>query len=317
MNVLLRKIFAIASVALVAAVLVIGTPGASAAQEDQDAAMAYNEWFAANSAKDTAKAIAAAEAYLEKFPTGQYADFLKKWLGGAEAEALNDAIKAGQIDQMIEIGDKILAKDPENLNVLYALANQLRFKELLSTPRSYAHAAKANEYASKAIALIDSGKTLAGVDTFDKDGTLAWLYQIEALIADHEGNEAKAIELYDKSTSLSPADPQIAGRNLLQVLATRQSNYSDAANAYNALPEEARGAAEPTDEVKAARDKVDTTADALIDAAARFVAFADAQGLPQGTRDKVYGILESVYKTRYPDEADPTAALQALIDSKK
>ena len=34
----------------------------------------------------------------------------------------------------------VLATDPENLNVLYALAFQIRQKELLASPRSYAHA---------------------------------------------------------------------------------------------------------------------------------------------------------------------------------
>jgi hypothetical protein len=311
----LRQLFATTSVAL-AAVLVVVASAPSAAQE-QDEAIAYHAWFAANQAQDTAKAIEAAEAYLKAFPQGQYADFLTKWLGPAQLQRLNDAIKAGQVDQMTEIGDKILANDPENVNVLYALAFQLRGKELLASPRSYAHAAKAKEYAAKAATLIESGKTLAGVESFDKNGTLGWLYQVQALVEENEGNEAKAMELFEKSTSLAPTDPQVAGRNLLQILATRQSDYTEAANAYNALPDDARSAAEPSPEVKAAREKVDAEADALIDVAARFVALADTQNLPQGTRDKVYGILESVYKSRHAEDDAAGAGLQALIDSKK
>ena len=61
---------------------------------------------------------------------------------------------------------------------------------------------------------------------------------------------------------------------------------------------------------------MDATADALIDVAARFVALAEVKNLPQGTRDKVYGVLESVYKSRNPDDAE-AAGLQAVIDSKK
>jgi len=278
--------------------------------------IAYNAWYAASQAQDTAKALEAAEAYLKNFPQGQYADFLQKWLGPVQLQLLNEAIKGGQVDQMLQVGDKILASDPENLNVLYALAFQLRGRELLGSPRNFEHADKAVEYSSKAVKLIESGKTLAGVDNFDKNGTLAWLYQIQALVAEEKGEKAKAVELYDKSTALDPTSAQVAGRNLLQVLAMRQSEYADAANAYNALPDEARSAAEPTPEVTEARAKVDADADALIDVAARFVAFADAQGLPQGTRDKVYGVLESVYKSRHPDDAD-AAGLAALIESKK
>lgn len=309
----LRKLFATTAAVLGAVVLAAGL---AAAQADQEEALAYHAWFAANQTQDAPKAIEAAEAYLESFPEGQYADFLKKWLGPAQLTALNEAIKVGDIEKMIEVGDKILANDPENLNVLYTLAQQLRIKELLASPRSYAHAAKAKEYASKTASLVESGKTLAGVENFDKNATRAWLYQVEALIAEKDSNEEKAIELFDKSTSLDPTNPQIAGPNLLQVFAMRQADYSEAAKAYNALPDEARGAAEPTDEVKAAREQVDAQADSLIDVAARFVAFADTKGLFQTTRDKVYGVLEIVYKSRHPEDAEGTG-LQAVIDGKK
>lgn len=312
----LRQLFAMTSVALVAVLLVIAAPGLSAAQE-QDEALAYHAWYAASQGQDSKKAIETAEAYLKSFPQGQYADFLTKWLGPAQLTILNEAIKAGQIDQMIETGDKILATDPENLNVLYALAFQLRNKELLGSPRSYDHADKAKEYTMKAVRLVESGKTLAGVDSFDKNGTLAWLYQVQALVEENAGNEAKAIELFEKSTSLDPNNPQVAGRNLLQVLAKRQADYADTANAYNALPDEARSAAEPSPEVAAVREKLDADADELIDVAAQFVALADTQGLPQGTRDKVYGVLESVYKSRHMEDDAEATGLQAVIDSKK
>jgi tetratricopeptide (TPR) repeat protein len=311
----LRKTFATMAVALIVGFLVLG-PVASGLAQNQDEALAYQAWFAANQTKNVPKAIEAAEAYLKSFPQGQYADFLQKWLGPARLTLLNEAIKAGEVDKMLDIGRRILAQDPENLNVLYALAFQLRKGELLASPRSYAHAADAKELSQKAIDLVESGKTLAGVQTFDKDGTLAWLYQVQAMVAEHDGNKENAIQLYEKSTALAPKDPAIAARNLLELLAMRQSDYADAATAYNALPEEARGAVEPSAEVKAAREKVDREADALIDVAARFVALAEAKGLPQATRDKVYGVLESVYKSRHPEDAD-AAGLQALIDSKK
>jgi hypothetical protein len=98
------------------------------------------------------------------------------------------------------------------------------------------------------------------------------------------------------------------------MLSMRQAGYASAANAYNALPEEARGAVEPSPEVAEARAKLNAEADALIDVAARFVAFADARGLPKATRDRVFSLLESVYKSRHPDAA---AGLAELIQSKK
>lgn len=286
------------------------------AQDDQEEALAYHAWFAANQAQDNAKAVEAAEAYLAKFPEGQYAEFLTKWLAPAKLSKLNDAIKAGNVDQMLEVGNAILASDAENLNVLYALAFQIRRQELLASPRSYAHAAEAADLSQKTIDLVEAGKTLAGVDSFDKDATLAWLYQNLAFVESKDDMTDKAIALYEKSTSLAPQDPAIAGRNLGALIAEHQKAYTDAATAFNALPAEARSAAEPSLEVSAARDALNAEADGLIDVAARFVALAEVKGLPQATRDRVYGVLESAYKARNPDDSE-AAGLQAIIDSKK
>jgi tetratricopeptide (TPR) repeat protein len=318
LNVSLRKsLTTLVGLTLTAAVLALAPVAPAAAQDDdQEEALAYHAWFAANQQQDNAKAVEAAEAYIEKFPNGEYTEFLSKWLAPARMAALNEAIKAGQVDQMLAVGNRILAKEPENLNVVYALAFQLRRRELLAKPRSYAHAADAVRLSQKAISLVESGQTLAGVQNFNKNATLAWLYQNLAIVEGRKGASNKAIELYEKSTSLAPQDPAIAGRNLLEVLSWRQASYTKAANAYNALPEETRNAAEPSPEVTAARAKVSAEADTLIDVAARFVALAEVKGLPQATRDKVFGVLESVYKARNPDDAE-AAGLQALIDAKK
>ena len=300
---------------LAVAVLVLA-PASPLAAQDQEEAIAYHAWFAANQTQDNPKAIEAAEAYLGQFPTGQYAEFLTKWLAPAKLASLNEAIKAGEVDSMLEIGDGILAKDPENLNVLYALAFQLRRRELMASPKSFAHAAQAADLSQKTIALVESGKTLAGVQNFNKNATLAWLYQNLAMVEGKDGSSPKAIGLYEKSTSFAPLDPAIAGRNLLELLSWRQASYADAANAYNALPEEERGATEVSPEVQAARGQVDARADELMDVAASFVALAEVKGLPQATRDKVYGVLETIYKSRNPDDAE-AAGLQAVIDAKK
>ncbi len=313
----LRKLLiALVGLTLAVGVFVLAPVTPAAAQDDQEEALAYHAWFAANQTQDNAKAVEAAEAYLEKFPSGEYAEFLSKWLAPAQLAALNEAIKAGQVGQMLTVGNRILAKDPENLNVAYALAFQLRRQELMAKPRSYAHAAETVKLSKKTIALVESGKTLAGVQNFDKNATLAWLYQNLAIVAGKDGASDDAVGLYQKSTRLAPRDPAIAGRNLLELLSWQQATYADAANAYNALPEEDRGAAEPSPEVQAARAKVDTEADALIDVASSFVALAEVKNLPQATRDKVYGVLESVYKSRNPDDAEG-AGLQAVIDAKK
>jgi hypothetical protein len=204
---------------------------------------------------------------------------------------------------MIAIGREILASDPENLNVLYALAFNIRRNELLGSPPKYDHAADAKEFAQKAAALVEGGKTLVGVQSFDKNATLAWLNQTLAIVEANGGNTAEALKLYEKSSSLAPEDVAIKGRNLLNAIAMQQASYSEAAKAYNALPEADRAAAEPNDAVKAAREALNAEADRLIDTATTFIAFGKAKSLPAATVDRVNQMLQTVYKGRFPEDA--------------
>ena len=300
----LRK--TLAALALVAAALTLAlVPALPAAAQEvvQDEGAAYRAWHDASQAGDNAKATAAAKAYLAQYPKGQYAEFITKWLGTAQMTALDAAIKEKRTADMIAVGREILAADPENLNVLYALAFNIRRNELFAAPPVFTNAPAAVEFSNKAIALVESGKTLTGVATFDKNATLAWLTQILAVNEGKNGSPAEAIKLYEKSTALAPEDPAIAARNLLAVVSLRQAKYGELAKAYNALPAEDRAAAEPKPEVKAAKDALNAEADGLIDAAAAFVAFGRTKNLPAATVDRVNGLLETVYKGRFPEDA--------------
>lgn len=299
----LRNTLALAGVGLLVALSAVRGPAPALAQEVvQDEGSFYRAFHEASQAGDTTRAIEAAKAYLEKYPSGQYADFIKKWQDTARLTLLDSAIKEKRTADMIKTGQDILAADPENLTVVYALAFNIRRNELMASPPVYTNAAAAVEYAKRGIALVESGKTLPGVATFDKNATLAWMTQILAINEGRGGNEAEAIKLYQKSTALAPNDPLVA-RNLLAVVSLRQGGYADAAKAYNALPEADRAAAEPKPEVKAAKDALNAEADALIDAAAAFVAYGRGKGLPPATVDRVNQMLETVYKGRFPEDA--------------
>jgi tetratricopeptide (TPR) repeat protein len=299
-----RYALALAGALALAALLSPVAVAPSAAQEVvQDEGAFYRAFHEASQAGDTARAIEAAKAYLEKYPSGQYADFIKKWQDTARMTLLDSSIKEKRTADMLKVGQEILAADPENLNVIYALAFNIRRNELLAQPAVFQNAAAAAEYAKKGISLVESGKTLTGVASFDKNATLAWMTQILAINEGKNGGAAEAIRLYEKSSALAPNDPLVA-RNLLAVVSLRQSKYAELAKAYNALPEADRSAAEPKPEVKAAKDALNQEADALIDAAAGFVAYGRAKGLPPTAVDRVNAMLETVYKGRFP--ADPT-----------
>ena len=298
----LRK--TLVAIALVAAATLALIPAAPAVAQEvvQDEGAAYRAWHDANQAGDNAKAMAAARTYIEQYPTGQYADFLKKWYGTAQMTALDAAIKEKRTADMITVGREILAADPENLNVLYALAFNIRRNELFAAPPNFTNAPAAVELSKKAIALVESGKTLTGVASFDKNATLAWLTQILAVNEGKNGSAAEAMKLYEKSTALAPGDPAIAARNLLAVVSLRQAKYGELAKAYNAIPAEDRAAAEPKPEVKAAKEALNAEADGLIDAAAGFVAFGRTKNLPAATVDRVNQLLDTVYKGRFPED---------------
>jgi tetratricopeptide (TPR) repeat protein len=297
-----RHILVVAGAFLLPAVFLAVTMAPAAAQDAPDEGALYRAFHEASQATDTAKAIEAAKAYLEKFPSGQYAAAVKQWQDTARMTQLDSAIKEKRTADMLAVGEEILKADPENLNVVYAIAFNIRRNELLASPAVFTNSAAAVDYAKKGIALVESGKTLTGVASFDKNATLAWMTQILAINEGKNGTPAEAIKLYEKSSSLAPSDPLVA-RNLLAVVSLRQGKYGELAKAYNALPEADRAAAEPTPEVKAARDALYAEADALIDSAAAFVAYGRSKGLPPATVDRVNAMLETVYKGRFPEDA--------------
>jgi hypothetical protein len=310
----LRSILALATrLALAGAVFLSVAPAPASAQVSAEEATAYASWQAASTA-DVAKATELAQAYLKQFPTGQYADYLKKWLGQGQVAALDAAIKEKRTADMLKAGNELLANDPENLNVVYAMASAIR-AEMLARPPVYTNAAAGVDLAKKGISLVESGKTLAGVQSFDKNAALAWMTQMLALNEQKAGNAEAAIPLFEKSTGYAPKDKAIAAPNLFAVFNTHYAGYVEAAKAFNAIPEAERGAAEPTPAVKAAREKLNAEADDVIDVAARFVAFGKANALPAATVDRVNQTLESVYKVRFPEDA-ALAGLQKILQDK-
>jgi tetratricopeptide (TPR) repeat protein len=308
----LRSILVLAArIALAGAVFLSVAPAPAAAQVSAEEAVAYASWQAASTAGDVAKATEIAQQYLKQFPTGQYADYLKKWVAQGQMTALDAAAKEKRTADVLTIGNGILANDAQNLSVIYTMALAVR-GEMMARPPVYTNAAVGTETAKKGIALLESGKTLSGVD---KNATLAWMTQMLALNAQKAGSADEAVKLFEKSTSYAPKDKAIVAPNLVSTLALHQAAYSEAARAYNAIPETDRSAAEPSAAVKAAREKINTEADDVIDVAARFVAFGKANGLPAATVDKINQTLESVYKVRFPEDT-ALAGLQKILQDK-
>ncbi|HVR70843.1 MAG TPA: hypothetical protein VMT87_08350 [Vicinamibacteria bacterium] len=289
------------TILLLAATLLAVAPLGAQEEGNIEEVGVYGAFHAAQTAGDTAKATELATTYLEKFPKGQYAEFLSKWLTGARWARFNEAIKKKDMAGMVAVGREGLAADPADLNYLYWMALNLRQHELLGAGAD-AHADAAAEFSRKAIERIEAGGVPVGVDAakWNKDANLAWLHQNLALVAAKQGKGAEALAAYEKSSALAPKDVALNARNTLGCGTLHKSKYDQAVAQYQGLPEATRTSDPPAAEATAAIDLANREADAAIDCWARFMAVTAAN--PSDVRNKVEQALAALYQYRHPDE---------------
>jgi thioredoxin-like negative regulator of GroEL len=290
------------------------TMSEAVAQDQTEAeAAAYKAWFEANGAKDYAKAMDLAKAYLDKFPSGKYADYLKnKWIPSMRGYFFNQAVQAKNMAEMLRIGKEVLSTDADNIDYLWVMINQLRVRELYGTPPDFSHAADYTDFVQRVARLIEAGKMPTGVKDFKKDATLAFLNYDLGVIEAHNKNVDKAIEYNTKAATLDPTAPAYP----FACGSLHQQKYASAAQKYQAFPEadqlavnENKPEAKP--EVKAALDEANKQADAVIECWARYVAMTKDKHEYDAVRGKVETELTKLYTYRHPDA--PTG-LQKLID---
>lgn len=302
---------------IIAASVLVATLGSGRPAWAQEAApdeiAIYQSWHAANEAKDIAAGYAAARDYLQKFPGGQYAEYLKKWASGARGTLFNQAMQAKDMASMLRLGQERLSEDPKDLAYLLSLSLNLRRHELFASPPDYTHASEAADFSRRAIALIDSGQTPPGADPakWNRSDALAWLHQNVAVVAAKQDKDDEALAAYRKSSELDPDNGSLVAYNSLMSGSIHKSKYDGAVARYQALPEEQRQGAEPSPEAKAVIEEANKHADAAIDEWARFVALAEAQKSYGETREKIAKAVSDLWAYRHPD--DPGGVVK-LID---
>lgn len=308
----------IATVAVLMFLLALSAPlvfaqDASAKPAAQDAAAeeaaAYKAWYDANNAKDYPKAMELAKAYLEKYPNGQYAAYLKgKWVPGMRQKFLSDAVAAKNVAEIDRIGKEIMATDPENLDFALFLASQLR-----TLDTNFQYAPDTVQFTQTAIRLIEAGKTPAPTNPpkpFPKNETLGYLHDTLASVDEHNKDTDKALEHYEHAAMIDSTN----ARYFFNCGRLHQGRYAVAAEEFQKkFSAEERSAPEPKPEVKAALDKVNAEADGVINCWARFM------GLPKNdyqadVKQKVQTALTDLYKYR---NNGSDAGLQKLIDDNK
>jgi hypothetical protein len=307
----------IATVAVLMFLLALSAPLAFAQATStqpaaQDAAAeeaaAYKAWYEANNAKNFPKAMELAKAYLEKYPNGQYAAYLKdKWIPGARKVLLSDAVAAKNVAEIDRLGKDIMAADPESLDFALFLASQLR-----TLDTNFQYAPDTVQFTQTAIRLIDAGKTPTpsqGAPPFKKNETLGYLHDTLASVDEHDKNTEKALEHYEHAAMNDPMN----ARYFFNCGRLHQGRYATAAAEYQKLPEADRTAPEPKPEVKAALDKVNAEADGVINCWARFLGLPK-NDYPADVKQKVQTALTDLYKYR---NNNSDAGLQKLIDDNK
>jgi hypothetical protein len=280
-----------------------------AAQDAAAEAAAYKAWYDANNAKDYPKALELAKAYLEKYPNGQYAAYLKKWVPQASAAisrtGLAAAVQAKNVAEIDRIGKEIMASDPESLDFALYLASQLR-----TLDTNFQYSADTSQFAQTAIRLIEAGKKPTNSASFNAKETEAYLHDTLATIEEHNKSTDKALEHYDQAAMIDPMN----ARYFFNCGRLHQARYAVAADEFQKkFTAEERSAPEPKPEVKAALDKVNVEADGVINCWARFIALPK-NDYSADVKDKVEKALKDLYQYRNNNSLD---GYQKLIDANK
>jgi len=289
-----------------------------AAKKEHDAA--YKAWYDANAAKKYAEAIPLAEAYLEKFPSGQYAGYLTNWVNSLPilriqlAEAVNRKDRA----ETITLIKKILAvkdlAEQDRFEYMWFVTADLLQSEIFATPPNFSHAAEVTDFSNQLIPMVKAGKKPTNAKDWKAEQVCAYLHNGLARIEGNNKNTDKELEHYMHALECEAANT-IASFSCGKI---HYDRYGVAANKFSSFPDADRLAAEDKKpeakpEVVAALNEVNKEADATIDCWARYLGATASQG-ENGTRTQVKNAVETLYKFRHDEKLD---GLQQLIDKYK
>lgn len=271
-------------------------------------------------------AVDAGKQYIDKYgacpDSKDFVDYLKNYLPGMETkiaadekqiakEALynrfNNSVKTSTFDETYASGKEILAKEPEQLDVIISLGS-------IGYDESYKANFKYNDetlrFAKQAIAALEGGKTSSTYGLYqwsykNKDNALGWLnYTIGYIYQVAQKNKKEALPYLYKATQANsetkknPIPYELIG-----------GYYFDELNKITAEITEAAKGQNPTDTEEVAKQKVDAikakvalangTAERAIDAFARAYTLAAPTAAAKPYKDKMYKNLQDAYKLRF------------------
>ncbi len=285
-----------------------------------------------NSASDAAAKLAAADAFIKKHPKStaraevaryvaghiaQVADatqkltlaesFQKSFTADGELEMIQPVILdaylgAKRTDDAFKFGASILAKQPEDANVLTQLAIAGTEQAKQRNPK---YVTQSLQYGLKAIELIEANKKQPNLDEqfwSTIKALLPHLYQDVGILSMASGNMAEAKARFEKANALDPTDPF----NYVMLGSIADDEYQKAAEKYKATPE---GPAKAE-----ALKQATTLMDKVIDLYVRGVATSEGKSEYKQLHDQILEDVTLYYKYR---NNGSTEGLRQLIDKHK
>jgi tetratricopeptide (TPR) repeat protein len=184
--------------------------------------------FQDSPALDAKKKIELGEAFALKYPQSRYLPIVYNVLTSAY-------VQTGQVQKMEEVGDKEVALNPNDVQVLAVLGQTIP-RALKSTTQDPAkELEKAERYSKRAIEITP---TLTKPDTLTEESftnakniTLAMAHSGLGLVYIQRGKYADAIPELEQSVKIDPT-PDLVNYYLLGLANLRTSHFEDAAAAY-------------------------------------------------------------------------------------
>ncbi|MBA2620792.1 MAG: hypothetical protein H0U87_06300 [Acidobacteria bacterium] len=324
------------------------TAAPSFAQDPQTEKTALYEKYTKNYAGTIEQkkiAVAAAQEYIEKYGANaddkQQVDYFKTALpplqkavadeekrqaGAALYERFNTAAQGGNWDNAYAGGKDILAKYPDDLDVMIFLGS-VGYDEALKNPANNKYNADTINYAKMAIQNLEGGKTtqnygvyrytFSGDKAFPnaKENTLGWLnYNVGYLMYFSQNQKKEAVPYLYKATQFNGTP-----KTFPIVYQAIGASYFDEAKRLSQESENMAKAAgdQDTEQSKAAYAMAKGYADRAIDAYARAYKVAGANpGTKKEYKDGLYKVLQDLYKFRYNGKTDGLDAFVATVMNK-
>ena len=282
---------------LAASLAAFGSAGVAQETDDPVKIQMYQK-FRDNYQKNPGLAYQAARDYLAKYTKDkdQYTDYLAKWMAAYERDErklnLPGLINEKKFDDAYKTGAKILADEPDYLRAQIDLGYA---GYLAASAKNETHTAEALAYATKAIQLIESGKTPSEWAPFKgKDDTLAYLNYAVGYM-NLKTDPTKSIDYLLKATSYESEIKKTPSTYYFLAVAYESGAYKTAAAAY-----QKEFADKPeTPASKAALEKLSVLMDRIIDGYARAIATSGTDPKTEQSRKDWMVPLSNYYKFRH------------------